>query len=140
MNYAEHPSIKITLEGCTIKTRHLRDENGTPWGTVVVIEGSNFTVIGASSCHRRDTFSKKMGRTLAEGRAMRGMAVRLGLAKANPNPMVLELDRALNEWERPIIETTYSKPDRQYHQGRKNPDTPSRSIVLITDKPSVEEE
>jgi len=138
VNYAENPSVQVTLQACTVKTRHLRDDNGHPWGTVVVIEGLDFTVIGASSCHKWDTFSKKKGRYIAEQRAMRGLAEKIGLTKPHTNPMTMRLDRTLDEGERPVVETIYSEPDCRHIEGCEIPDTPTRSVVLITEGPSKE--
>lgn len=111
MKHEEHPSVKAVLESANLKMRHLRDENGRPWGTVVILETTDKTIIAGSSCHKKDTFHKKTGAHIAKQRAYKALAETLGLEPEHNNPMVMVLDRKLEDGERPSIATIHKYPE-----------------------------
>lgn len=152
MKFEENPVIIEALKNCKVKTYHVRDDKGKPWATLVTINNDAFTIVGGAACSPKDVFSKRIGRSIAHARALKGLAQHLGqVPHEHNNPMIVIAAPAHLPGTRITIDTIYiDNPDYEKEmteawasqlglliaapKEKPNPLLPIRSIVV---KPPV---
>ena len=50
-----------------------RNEKGVPQSTICIISENGWNAMGVSICNPKDNFCKKIGRTIAQGRALKAL-------------------------------------------------------------------